>query len=321
MATRGAPVPTTVVTGWLGVGKTTALLHAFASKPAHERWAVLVNEVGEVGIDGALLGAGGVSVREIPGGCICCTSGPQLQVSLGRLLSEVKPDRLFIEPTGIAAPSAILDTLRLPWFRDAVDRRAVITLVDARRLDVPLELQPAAWREQVEVADVLVANKADLASAEELARFTAFASSLWPPKSVVAAISHGAMDPAWFDLAPPATTSRFRPVPVVPVSHDLPEGQGWIWPPGVVFDLPRLRDTLAELAGDHPALPGGLVRIKGIFHTSSAWVLVQGDADRLAFSPVAHRADSRVELLVPASPLPDWPAVEAALSAAISAGA
>lgn len=318
-------VPTTVITGWLGVGKTTAILDLFRHKPPDAKWAVLVNEFGEVGLDGAILGAGtGAAVKEIPGGCICCTAGPQLQVGLSKLLGEVRPDRLLVEPTGLAAPSAVLDTLRLPWFREAVDVRATITLVDPRRLLADVTLQPDTWREQVEVADVLVGNKADLCTEDELARFRVAAAALWPPKLVVATTTDGHLDPAWLDLAPPVRPARFVPVAVAPLTGAIAEKahaddtarQGWIFPHDVVFDWPRLRDTLGALVVDAAVFPAGLLRLKGIFHTNAAWVLVQGTDERLGFEPIAYRRDSRVEWLAPAAPAPDWEAVARALDAA-----
>ena len=114
-------VPTTIVTGFLGVGKTTAILDLLARRPAGARWAVLVNEFGQVGLDGAILPSeGGVVVREIAGGCVCCTAGPQLGVAINRLLREHRPDRLILEPTGLASPASILDLLRGPSYRTAV---------------------------------------------------------------------------------------------------------------------------------------------------------------------------------------------------------
>ena len=83
-------VPTNLISGFLGVGKTTAIRHLLANKPANERWAVLVNEFGEIGIDGATLASDdGVDIREVAGGCVCCTSGPMLRVALTRLLRQI----------------------------------------------------------------------------------------------------------------------------------------------------------------------------------------------------------------------------------------
>ena len=79
-------IPVTIISGFLGVGKTTAILDLLHGHPKNERWAVLVNEFGEVGIDGAALAGEGYFVKEVPGGCICCTAQTQMQVALTRLL-------------------------------------------------------------------------------------------------------------------------------------------------------------------------------------------------------------------------------------------
>ncbi len=104
-------IPTNILTGFLGVGKTTAILHLLQHKPESERWAVLVNEFGEVGIDGALIAGNyseeqGVFIREVPGGCMCCAAGLPMQMALNMLLARARPDRLLIEPTGLSQGSA-----------------------------------------------------------------------------------------------------------------------------------------------------------------------------------------------------------------------
>ncbi len=102
-------VPTNIITGFLGVGKTSAILNLMANKPENERWAVLVNEFGEIGVDGSLVQGQQseeqqVFIREVPGGCMCCAAGLPMQIALNQLLNEAKPDRLLIEPTGTVVP-------------------------------------------------------------------------------------------------------------------------------------------------------------------------------------------------------------------------
>ena len=102
---------TNLIIGFLGSGKTTSILHLLANKDPAEKWAVLVNEFGEVGIDGALLADSGAMVKEIPGGCMCCVNGLPMQVGRNTLLRQGKPDRLLIEPTGLGHQKQILDLL------------------------------------------------------------------------------------------------------------------------------------------------------------------------------------------------------------------
>jgi len=293
--------PCTVVTGFLGVGKTSSILHLFRGKPPNERWAVLVNELGEVGIDGPILAADGVWVREIAGGCICCSAGLELQVALVRIFRDVKPERLLIEPTGVAHPATVLDVLRRPGLREVAEVRATITLVDPRHLANSRVRASEVWQDQTALADVLVANKLDLASPEDILAFRAFAAARWPPPQVVAEIERGALDPAWLDLRPgPEEKTMFRPLHL---PREETTGWGFVWPPEVEFDRSRLRDAVQDLVAGHPALPAGLLRLKGIFRTSQGWSLVQADADAVRFTPSGWRSDSRVEVLAPPAPL------------------
>ena len=316
-------VPTTIVTGFLGVGKTTAILDLLARRPAGARWAVLVNEFGQVGLDGAILSSeGGVVVREIAGGCVCCTAGPQLGVAINRLLREHRPDRLLIEPTGLASPASILDLLRGPSYRTAIALRAVITLVDAERFLRPDSVQDDVFLGQVEVADVLVANRADQSAPDLLDAFRAKAASLWPPKQVIATTEHGKLDPAWLDLDP-TPRARFSAASTVglvsTVAHAGPDvaSEGWVFAPDVVFPAADTRRFLNELMRPSDALPKGPLRLKAILHTDRGWWLVQGTEHELTITPSMHRRDSRLEVLASGSPRPDLDAVGVRLRALV----
>jgi len=127
-------VATNIISGFLGVGKTTAILTLFANKPASEKWAVLVNEYGKIGIDCHIYHANGITVKEIPGGCICCAQGLPLLMAVNRLLRETKPDRLIIESSGIGHPGGVLKTLKGEHFNNVLTLKAGICLVDARHL-------------------------------------------------------------------------------------------------------------------------------------------------------------------------------------------
>lgn len=296
-----------MICGALGVGKTTAIRALFDHRPAGERWAVLVNEFGRVGIDGALLEGGGVEVREIAGGCICCTAGPMLRVALVRLLREVRPDRLLVEPTGLAHPASIVDLLRAPGVREGVAPRATIGLVDprafARRTSDPV------YRDQVLAADVLVASWADVAPPGALDLFRAEAERLWPPPAVIATTEHARLDPAWLDLDPsPAMAIRLPPVP------SAADERGWIWPPDALFAVDRLEEAVQALVRPGAPLPDGAVRLKGIFRTPRGFLLCQATPDRIAFEPCGWRRDSRVAVVAREG---DWPAVEALLTSAL----
>ncbi|MFC3094031.1 GTP-binding protein [Alteromonas sediminis] len=159
-------IPTNIITGALGVGKTTLIQHLLSNKPHSERWAVLVNEFGEVGIDGALLVSQGgqqdIYIKEVPGGCMCCTSGLPMQIALNLLLTEAKPDRLIIEPTGLGHPTEVLQTLCRDEYKGVLDIQATLTLLDARKLNDTKWRQHPVFAEQIQIADCIVLTKSDL---------------------------------------------------------------------------------------------------------------------------------------------------------------
>ena len=109
-------IPTHLIGGPLGAGKTSLIRHLLGQRPASERWAVLINEFGQIGLDAALLSTDdqGISLGEVAGGCLCCVNGAPFQVGLGRLLRKARPDRLFIEPSGLGHPAQLLAQLKLP---------------------------------------------------------------------------------------------------------------------------------------------------------------------------------------------------------------
>jgi G3E family GTPase len=282
-----------VVTGPLGAGKTTAIRAALRQRPAGERWAVLVNEFGEVGVDGAILEAeGGIAVRQIAGGCVCCVAGPQLRVALTRLLREERPTRLFLEPSGLASPASILDLLRSEGLVDAVEVGLTVALIDPDRWASGRYDEDDAVLSQLDCADVVVAHKADRASPAALDAFEARAAALWPPKLATWRAARGELGEAWWTTpvpAPAAGAWRFsRPE----AGHaDLVDGRGRVWPPEVVFDRRAAEVALRE------AHRAGVLRLKGALHTTGGWRLAQSDGDELTLEPSAHRRDSRVEVL------------------------
>jgi G3E family GTPase len=107
-------IPTHVIAGPLGAGKTSLIKHLMAQRPVGERWAVLINEFGQIGLDAALLteDAQGIALGEVAGGCLCCVNGAPFQIGLARLLRKAKPHRLFIEPSGLGHPAQLLRQLR-----------------------------------------------------------------------------------------------------------------------------------------------------------------------------------------------------------------
>ena len=175
-------VPTNIITGFLGVGKTSAILHLLKSKPDNERWAVLVNEFGEIGVDGSLFQGqhsedGNIFIREVPGGCMCCAAGLPMQIALNQLLARAKPDRLLIEPTGLGHPIEVLEVLTAEYYFNVLSIEKIITLVDARNLADPRYTEHATFNQQIAIADVVVGNKQDLYQSQDRVQLEHYAKS------------------------------------------------------------------------------------------------------------------------------------------------
>ncbi len=166
-------IPVTVLTGYLGAGKTT-LLNRILSEPHGKKYAVIINEFGEAGIDNDLVVGADEEVFEMNNGCLCCTVRGDLIRVIGGLMKRARNfDGILIETTGMADPGPVAQT----FFADAdiaarTKLDSIVTVVDARHL--PLRLKDAREaEEQIAFADVILLNKTDLVSAEELQRVEA----------------------------------------------------------------------------------------------------------------------------------------------------
>ena len=328
------PVPTNLITGFLGVGKTTAIKSLLTRKPEGEVWAVLVNEFGDIGIDEAAIidGYSGNDnpIRMVPGGCICCVSNMAMGVALTDLIRKVSPARLLIEPTGLGHPAGVLDLLREAESAGQINLRVTVCLVDPRRLNELNDAESEIFQDQIHMADALIAHKCDLASTEELTVFTAWAAELFPPKSYIGKAVKGKFDIGLLDLeGDPMRTPLFpdahaqahmhhhystkkdvvlKPgVPMRAMNTGLEhKACGWIFSPEDVFNRRQLLELLGAI--DH------IERLKGVFRTGRHWMLVNKVGDEMSRATIAYKRDSRIEIIVSdkAGQI-DWQALEGAL--------
>ncbi|MEY3024731.1 MAG: hypothetical protein RJA16_1557 [Planctomycetota bacterium] len=154
-------IPVTIITGFLGSGKTTLLNHIL-SEPHGRRVAVLINEFGDVDIDGSLVVSADRDMMELSNGCICCSMNDGLIAALERLLAREAPfDYLVIETTGIADPVPVATTFMRPEFAPRMRVDSILSLADAEHFALDRFEDPAA-RNQIRYADVVLLNKGDL---------------------------------------------------------------------------------------------------------------------------------------------------------------
>ncbi|MDZ7663081.1 GTP-binding protein [Thiohalophilus sp.] len=317
-------IPTNVITGFLGVGKTTAILHLLKHKPATERWAVLVNEFGQIGIDGQILEQEGVAIKELPGGCMCCAAGVSVQVGINALLANARPDRLLIEPTGIGHPKQIIRQLTRPPFDQTLDMRACITLIDPRHLDNPRYRENEYYREQLDIADVLVANKVDQCNDADLATFAQLVETRQPRAS--GQVSQGQLELAWLDLPlaerqdADRSLLHARATPEVgtqieAVQLDAGEswrrlenrsgefaGCGWLFAEQLRFDYRKINSLLTALSAE---------RIKAALRTDQGNYLFNSIEGDMQVSTRKTPPQNRIEIIIQGDP--DWNKIEGAL--------
>src|SRR2546430_3950320 len=161
-------IPVTVLTGYLGAGKTT-LLNRILSQQHGRRYAVIVNEFGEIGIDADLILNSDEELFEMNNGCICCTVRGDLIRTLHSLLAKDKSfDAIIIETTGLADPGPVAQTFFVDgYLRSKTELDSVTTVVDAKHVQMRLNDSREA-REQIAFADQIILNKTDLVPEHEL---------------------------------------------------------------------------------------------------------------------------------------------------------
>jgi G3E family GTPase len=285
---RGARIPVTVVTGFLGAGKTT-LIRELLGRPEGANTAVVINEYGEVGIDNALLRASSDATVLLGNGCLCCNFRSDLQMALHRMVVDrargVIPHfgRIVIETSGLADPSPILTTF-------ATDRalggeffvEAVITVIAAGNGGRTIDRHAEA-RRQVMLADRIVISKTDIADEDAADRLTAHLRELNPRARVIAA-DYGRLDPGWV-TSPSARDSAAFLAEAAEVVHTddirsftLTEDAPIAWEP-----FARMMETLIALRG------ADLLRVKGLLN-------VAGCKGPVVVQFVQHIAHPPVEL-------------------------
>jgi|TARA_Y100001968_G_scaffold92375_1_gene83078 G3E family GTPase len=326
-------VPTNIITGFLGVGKTSAILNLLAHKPADERWAILVNEFGEIGIDkslfkGQLNNQNNVFIREVPGGCMCCAASLPMQIALNQLLAESRPHRLIIEPTGLGHPREVMQVLTAEHYQPVLSIHKTITLVDARKLSDVRYTSHDTFNQQLAIADVVVGNKQDLYSTDDGERLAHYVSEHCLAGTELMLTEHGQVsldtlhgaaanyqqhhhhDHGHHHTASdkPLAAEQELPVGGMLSAENSGEGfysVGWRFAPDCVFDYHQLRLLLASVEAE---------RLKGVFITDAGIFGYNLTADGLSEIALDECIESRVEII--ASELP--PDLQTNLQACVS---
>lgn len=182
-----------IISGFLGAGKTTLLKRILSWESDLSETVVIVNEFGDVGIDGSLLKKAGSDVVELTGGCICCTLKADLNLTLKKVWQQFKPRRIFIETTGIADPFMITDVFDDPELQDQMEVFKVITVLDVELWEAR-ECFGTVFSNQLRQADLILLNKIDVADENTIFQFLEEIHTLVPHSLVLPAI-HCNVDP------------------------------------------------------------------------------------------------------------------------------
>ena len=297
-------IPTHVIAGPLGAGKTSLIRHLLAQRPPNERWAVLINEFGQIGLDAALLTRDieGIALGEVAGGCLCCVNGAPFQIGLGRLLRKARPDRLFIEPSGLGHPARLLKQLsEAPW-QGVLAVQPCVLVLDAQALAVGKPL-PATQQETLNSAGLLLLNKSeglDTADRQRIAAQLPARRVYWTqqaelPLSELPGLETQAVEGV-DNFSVPKGLAQMPAVwkdPALPIclSQEQEGGWsiGWRWHPSQAFEAALVGRWLESLAWR---------RAKLVIHSVEGWVSVNAlDNSVLEWRPSEWRRDSRIELI------------------------
>ncbi|MDB3998518.1 GTP-binding protein [Litorivicinus sp.] len=306
-------IPTNIISGFLGTGKTTAIGNLLSQKPNDERWAVLVNEFGEVGVDASLIKAGRpvegeIFLSEVPGGCMCCSNGLPMQIALNQLLARARPHRLLIEPTGLGHLEEVIGILSSGFNQKTIKLNAVITLVDARKLSQDRYLKNEIFTQQIKFADIIIGNKFDLYEPDDKERLLIIAGEQCPPETEIIFSKQGVFDSGLLDRP-----SRFVEVfPIQQVHHNSIETQlnelilpdsgyvvasnsgggflssGFRFDSRFLFDINQLRLMVQGL---------DIERFKGVFRTNGGCKVLNFAEGVLTELTVPYCEESRCEAL------------------------
>jgi len=303
--------PVWLICGGLGSGKTTTLQQLLRQKPPHERWALLINDFGAVGLDSALLSGQDARIYPVEGGCACCSGAGAFSDTLARALADA-PERILIEPSGMSAADMLVDTLLR---HDGIELRGVVYVLDAAFTEPDQLTRWQSVLNQLTLADLVLLNKTDLAPAGRCEALERVLDGLYPPKKVLRsrdgrlALSNlTALQPYRGPrLLTPAEPRQHGGPITIHTLENWPHGgekrsqkgvtpsTGWIWPAETTFDW-RAVKRLLEKVGDPPYAP--VQRLKAVLPIGEGrWMAFQWAQGRLTREMSSWRRDARLEII------------------------
>jgi G3E family GTPase len=308
-----------IVFGFLGAGKTTFITRVLKEWGVEEKTVVLVNEFGEVGIDGDLLAAKGGNVVEMPSGCICCTLQADFRAQLLDICRNIQPERVIIEPTGVATIAQVRSIVEAQLFENTIRHINDILIADATGFMGLYKANRHFVESQVQNADIVLLNKCDKVDKTN-AMLTRNAVSAINPEISVLMAKFGAVDWADYHLALSAAPhSTRRPAenphdrlhdnfdnfaktdrPGHPHFHDKEDALGYESYGCVFGDLSFNKSALEAFFQNlnQPASGiGEIVRAKGIFRLGDRGFLMELASGEFSFQPMGQIKESKISII------------------------
>lgn len=296
--TQSKKIPLHIISGFLGVGKTTTIIQLLKQAPSNEYIATVINEYGDIGIDGTILASEtqSLAIKEIPGGCICCSSGELLVETLETLIQELKPTRLIIEPSGIARPSDIQVIIENSPLKNTFDIHPMITLIDPELYQDENMKDDFIYEDQLESSDIIGITKTDLNSDEIIQRIINYFSASIPPKLGIFPIKFGKLPFSVLNLNWNSTYEFSRNETTDDHHHHLEttpyKGFGYILGDGI-FSLHKLTDVFHSILSENK-----MMRMKGIFRTDEGLFLLELTLKRFHQKKYDYRNENRVDMIL-----------------------
>jgi G3E family GTPase len=310
--------------GFLGSGKTTLAKHLLANRARDQKTAVIVNEFGEVGVDGDILRGDNVDVVELNSGCLCCTLRGSLMLAVEELRQKSRVERVIVEATGVAQPAELLDTLADSG-GDQLQVGPLVTVVDAFKFPKLLTMLGDFYADQIENADVIIVNKVDLVAPAQLQEVTRQLRALNPDADLIFAEQGRVRPEELFERPASAlieSLAREAPGHEQPGpehghdhdhEHDHAHGNPHAGAPVESFTVRGSGNaTRAGIERFFSALGDDVYRAKGFLHVDGVPTLVQYSLGQLEITAASTQPSEVVVFIGHAM---DRPAIEATFAA------
>jgi len=287
-------IPVNIISGFLGSGKTTAIIKLLNQKDSDENWAVIINEFGKISIDSQTLRSSNQAgkVFEVSGGCICCSAKGYFKENLDQILQEGNYSRIIIEPTGLGGIDMVSDIVNA---NPGLKLMPVICIVDINIIENPRLQHIPIYCNQISKSDIVAFSKCDLlADTSEKDRLITKFKSLFPDKQFC--IDTSDFDKfaslLYLDVKTMQEEIKFRMI--FPSNPDLTDNnyqqKYYSFGPELIFDT----ESLALFFKNHPSI----IRAKGHIQTKQGWKLLNFTLSGYSFEPCSAKSQNEIIIII-----------------------